>query len=69
MIMVAFKTIEEVRDALYYAKEEANKTCNIKHLKDANRVIKSLKKSIGENMKQEHINFRLQDVVNDMVKQ
>ena len=47
MIFVAFKTEEEIRDALYYAKNEAYTTSNIKHLADANRAIKSLEKAIG----------------------
>jgi len=62
MIMVAFKTEEEIRDALYYAKNEANGTCNVKHLADANRVIKSLEKAIGEITKHNNIDFGLQDL-------
>ena len=68
MILVAFKTEEEVRDALYYAKNEAYTTSNIKHLADANRVIKSLKKALGEIAKHKDIDFRLQDLKDRLVR-
>ena len=62
MILVAFKTEEEVRDGLYCAVETQNKTCNVKHFRAIGRVIKGFKKALKECSEQKAIKFQVQNI-------
>ena len=64
MLIVAFKNEEELRDGLYCAVEGRNGTCNVRHYRRFDRVIKRFKKALQEKLEREKpMNFRLDDMV------